>query len=215
VTDPTAIRDFIERTTDRLAPPLVPELHLHLAHHSHDIFQEAHTFVNGGLGARPYWAFAWPGGQALARHILDNPGLVAGRRILDLGSGSAIAGIAAMKAGAKSLTAADIDPLAAMAATLNAHLNDIELTSTTDDLLGKDTQFDLVIVGDLVYEPELKDRVGTFIAAHHARGIPFLYGDRTTARRPPGNFRLLADHAAPLTPALVDNSLERARVWQL
>lgn len=215
MTDPSGLRDFIERTTDRVAPLLVPELSLHLAHHSHDIFQDAHTFMSGGLGARPYWAFAWPGGQALARHILDNPALVAGRRVLDLGSGSAIAGIAAMKAGAAALTAADIDPLAAMAATLNADLNAVTLTSTTDDLLGADTDFDLVIIGDLVYEPELKDRVGTFIASHHRRGIPLLYGDRTTARRPPGNFRLLADYEAPLTPALVDNFIERARVWQL
>ena len=111
--------------------------------------------------------------------------------------------------------AADVDPLAAMAATVNAALNGVTIEATTEDLLGEDTGYDLVIVGDLVYEPDLKDRVGSFIAAHHRRGIPILYGDRTTARRPPGNFRLLADHEAPLTPALVDNFIERARVWQL
>ena len=186
-----------------------------LAYHAHDIFQDAHTFTDGGLGAMPYWAFAWPGGQALARHILDHADLVAGKRVLDLGSGSAIAGIAAMTAGAKAVPAADIDPLAADVAGMNATLNGVAIIATTDDLLGEDTRYDLVIVGDLVYEPDLKDRVGTFIASHHKRGVPILYGDRTTARRPPGNFRLLADHEAPLTPALVDNFIERARVWQL
>ena len=163
----------------------------------------------------PYWAFAWPGGQALARHILDHPELVRGRRVLDLGAGSAIAGIAAMMAGAKSVTAADIDPLSVTAAAMNAALNDVQLATTTDDLLGADTAFELVIVGDLVYQPDLKDRVGSFIASHHARGIPILYGDRTTARRPPGRFLLLCEHAAALTPALDDDCLERARVWQL
>ena len=210
-----AIVNFITSKTRIAAPPLVPEVHLRLAGHAHDIFQDAHTFVQGGIGAMPYWAFAWPGGQALARHILDHPDLVRGMRVLDLGSGSAIAGIAAIKAGAETVTAADIDPLAAVAAAMNASLNDVAIEATTDDLLGQDTTFDLVIVGDLVYEPDLKDRVGTFIATHHARGVPILYGDRTTARRPPGGFRLLAEHEAPLTPALVDNFIERARVWEL
>ena len=215
MTDRAAIADFIHRKTDQIVPPLVPELRLHLAHHAHDIFQDAFTFVGGGVGARPYWAYAWPGGQALARHILDHPELVRGKRVLDLGAGSAIAGLAALRSGAKSVTAADIDPLAAVAATLNAALNNVSIAATTDDLLGADTDFDLIIVGDLVYEPDLQDRVGAFIASHHRRGIPLLYGDRTTARRPPGNFRLVADHAAPLTPALDDTVSERARVWQL
>lgn len=210
-----AIDAFIAQVTDIVTPPLVPELQLRLARHAHDIFQDAYTFVRGGVGARPYWAFAWPGGQALARHIIDHPDLVKGRRILDLGAGSALAGLAALKSGARAVTAADIDPLATAAARLNAELNGVVITATIDDLLGHDTAFDLVIVGDLVYEPDLKDRVGSFIASHHARGIPILYGDRSTARRPPGSFRLLAEHEAPLTPALIDNFIERARVWQL
>ena len=120
-----------------------------------------------------------------------------------------------MKSGARSVTAADVDPFAAEVARLNADLNGVSVTATTDDLLGRDTTFDLVIVGDLVYEPDLQDRVTAFIAAHHRRGIPILYGDRATARRPTGKFRLLADHDAPLTPPMVDDIVERARVWQL
>jgi predicted nicotinamide N-methyase len=215
VTDKAEIRTFIENTTDIVTPPLAPELRLRLAREAHGIFQDAHTLVSGGLGARPYWAFAWPGGQALARHILDNPDIVRGKRVLDLGAGSAIAGIAAMMAGARAVTAADIDPLAVEAIAMNAALNGVDVTPTADDLLGTDTRFDLVIVGDLVYEPDLKDRVGLFIASHKKRGVPMLYGDRTTARRPPGDFQLLAEHEAPLTPPLAENFIERARVWML
>lgn len=215
MTDKAAIGTFIERTTDIVTPPLAPELRLRLARDAHGIFQEAHAFVSGGLGARPYWAFAWPGGQALARHIIDHPALVRGKRVLDIGAGSAIAGIAAMKTGARAVTAADIDPLAVEAIVINAALNGVEITATADDLLGADTRFDLVIVGDLVYEPDLKDRVGLFLAAHKKRGVSILYGDRTTARRPPGDFQLLAEHEAPLTPPLVESFIERARVWML
>lgn len=213
--DPGSIRGFIHAATHVVTPPLVPELRLRLARHAYDVFIDAHDLTAGGLGAMPYWAFAWPGGQALARHILDHPEIVRGRAILDLGAGSAIAGIAAMKSGAQSVTAADVDPFAAEVARQNADLNSVTLTATTDDLLGIDTAFDLVIVGDLVYEPDLQDRVTAFITTHHRRGIPILYGDRATARRPTGKFRLLADHAAPLTPPMVDSVCERARVWQL
>ena len=213
--DPVASRAFVISHTVVIAPPLVPEIKLHLARNSHTIFQAAHDLVAGGLGERPYWAFAWPGGQALSRYILDHPDLVAGRAVLDLGAGSAMAAIAAMRAGATHAIAADVDPLSAAAAGLNADLNSVSLTVTTDDLLGLECDADLIIIGDLVYEPDLQDRVGAFIERHRKRGVPFLYGDRTTARRPPGSFRMLDEYEAPLTPALQDDHIERARVWQL
>ena len=143
-------REFILSNTNVKSPPLVPELRLHLARHAHDIFQNAHTFATGGLGARPYWAYAWPGGQALARHILDHPALVRGLSILDLGAGSGIGGIAAMAAGAQAVLAADVDPLAACVVQMNAKVNGVVVDATTDDLLGQDTAFDLIVVGDLV-----------------------------------------------------------------
>lgn len=215
MTNRTAIRSFIERSTEIVTPPLAPELRLRLASDPHGIFEAAHEFVSGGLGARPYWAFAWPGGQALARYIIDHPNLVRNKRILDIGAGSAIAGIAAMKAGARAVTAADVDPLAVGAIVANAALNEVEIAATEEDLLGTDTRFDLIIIGDLVYEPDLKDRVGMFLAAHKKRGVPVLYGDRTTARRPTGDFENLAEYEAPLTPPLVEGFIERARVWLL
>jgi predicted nicotinamide N-methyase len=206
-------RAFVIETTAIMAPPLVPEIPLHLARSARDIFQAAHDFRADVM--QPYWAFAWPGGQAMARHILDHGDLVRGKRVLDIGAGSGLGAIASLKAGARSAVAADIDPLAAAACVLNGAINGVELAVTTDDLLGADTDCDLVLIGDLVYEPDLQDRVGAFLAAHHRRGIPVLYADRTTARRPPGRFRLLAEHAAPLTPELDEDMMERARVWML
>jgi predicted nicotinamide N-methyase len=213
---PAAIEAFIRQECAVGTPPLAPEIALLLARDAREIFSRADDLVGGGLGARPYWAFAWPGGQALARYILDNPGLVAGKRVLDMGSGSAIGAIATLKAGAASATAADIDPLAAAVAPMNAALSQVSLDSVSRDLLGEDADADLVLIGDLVYEPELQMRVGSFLSAAIQRGIPVLYADRTTARRPSAlPFRLLAEYEAPLEPPLVEGFVERARVWSL
>jgi predicted nicotinamide N-methyase len=212
---PNSLNAFIAAHTELIAPPLVPEVRLHLAADPRGIFDAAHAAMSDELSARPYWAFAWPGGQALARHLIDNPHLVANKRILDLGAGSALCAIAAMMGGARSATAVDIDPLSAAAGQLNAAANGVALTVTTDDLLGREVDTDIILIGDLVYEPDLKDRVGLFLAAHVKRRIPIFYADRTSARRPPGNFRLLAEHDAPLLPAMVEGFMERARVWQL
>ncbi len=206
---------FIAAHTALIASPLVPEVHLHLANDPRGIFDAAHAAMSDELSARPYWAFAWPGGQALARHLIDNPRLVAGKRVFDLGAGSGLGAIAAMKAGASNATAADIDPLSAAACKRNAAANGVALTVSTDDLLGREVDTDILLIGDLVYEPDLKDRVGLFLAAHVKRRIPIYYADRTSAQRPPGNFRLLAEHQAPLLPAMVEGFMERARVWQL
>jgi predicted nicotinamide N-methyase len=204
---------FIAAHTELIAPPLVPEIRLHLAANAFAIFEAAYALNPDGL--RPYWAFAWPGGQALARYLIDTPALVQGKRVLDLGAGSGLGAIAALKAGALAATAADIDPLSVAACVRNASANDVALAVTTDDLLGAETAFDVVLIGDLVYEPDLRDRVGTFLDIHTKRGVPILYGDRTTARRPPGDFRLLAEYAAPLTPELDEDFPEQARVWRL
>lgn len=206
---------FIISETSLAAPPLVPELRLHLARDARGIFERADAHVDSGLGARPYWAFAWPGGQAMARYILDNPSLVAGRTVLDIGAGSAIGAIAALKAGASSALAADIDPLAVVACRLNAAANGCDLRTTSEDLLGAPIRWDTILIGDLVYEPDLKLRVGEFLKSARRAGARVIYADRTTARRPDVDLRELGEYEAPLTPALVDNFVERARVWEL
>ena len=206
---------FIERETQLGVSVLVPEVRLHLARDARAIFSAAESLVDGGLGSRPYWSFAWPGGQGLARYLLDNPQLVAGKRVLDLGAGSALGAIAALKAGARSALASDIDPLAVVACRLNAEANGVTLAVTSADLLGDGPDADVILIGDLVYEPDLQIRVGALLEAARIADIPVLYGDRTSARRPRHNFTLLADYEAPLTPPLVDDFVERARVWSL
>ncbi len=211
----TALRGFVLSETHLATTVLVPEIKLHLANAARNIFVAADEFMDGRLGSRPYWAFAWPGGQGLARTILDNPRLVAGLRVLDIGSGSGLGAIAALKAGALSALAADIDPLADTAAQLNGMANDVPLETTRADLLGNCPDVDVIVIGDLVYEPDLLLRVGAFIDDARRAGIIILYGDRTSARRPRQEFVLLNEYEAPLTPALVDEFVERSRVWRL
>jgi predicted nicotinamide N-methyase len=206
---------FVLAETALAATVLVPEIKLHLALAARNIFISADEMMDGHLGSRPYWAFAWPGGQGLARTILDNPGLVAGKRVLDLGAGSAIGAIAALKAGAAYALSADIDPLSDVACQLNAKANGVDLVTTMRDILGELPRADIIIIGDLVYEPDLQTRVSALLDTAVAQGIPVLYGDRTTARRPRHDFVLLGEFEAPLTPALVDDFVERARVWRL
>lgn len=211
----TTDAEFILAHTDPGVSTLVPEVRLHLARQARSIFQAAEDYARIGERWQPYWAFAWPGGQALSRQILDNPELVRGKRIADVGSGSGLAAIAAMKAGARTASAIDPDPLACTVARLNAQLNDVAVGVQELDPLGEPPEADLVLIGDLVYEPELEMRVTGFLEAARRKGTRVLFGDRTTARRPRLDFALLAEYAAPLSPALADGPGERARVWLL
>jgi predicted nicotinamide N-methyase len=124
----------------------------------------------------PYWAFAWPGGQVLARYVLDHPALVSGKRVLDFASGCAVEGVAAAVAGAQ-VCCADLDPLAAKYAVLNARQNGVTLTTSTDDLIGRDVDVDVILAGDACYEPELAARVIPWLRAQAQRGVKVLIGD--------------------------------------
>src|SRR5688572_2610508 len=147
---------FIRDNTKLLSPPLVPEIKLHLAEESLPIWQKTEEELGEMNVPPPYWAFAWAGGQALARYLLDNPALVAGKAVVDLGAGSGLTAIAAGRAGAASVLASDIDALALAAARLNAVLNGVALDVTPADLLAHPpAAADVVLVGDLFYEREL------------------------------------------------------------
>lgn len=202
---------FVAEQTERVAMPLTPSIAAFVARDSHGIWQAAHE---AGF-AQPFWAFAWPGGQALARYILDHPECVAGRAVLDIGSGSALAGIAAARAGARAVLAADTDPLAEAVARLNAQASGVAIETTMRDLLGEEPAAELILIGDLFYEPELQVRVDAFLAAARRRGTLVLFADRTTAKRPECALEALAEFEAPPVPALLDDHIERARVWRL
>lgn len=192
----------------------MPEINLHLAADAREIFQERAAFAPSPDWP-PYWAFAWPGGQALARHVLDNAHLVAGKAILDIGSGSGIGAIAAKRAGARHVIASDPDPMAGVAIGLNALHNGVDIVASTEDALSFERDVDLVLIGDLVYEPDLATRVTRFLEAARAAGTDVILGDRTTGRRPPIAMTLLSEYEAPLSPMLDDDHVERAHVWRL
>jgi len=193
----------------------VPEVKLHLAEESLAIWQKTEDELGAMNVPPPYWAFAWAGGQALARYVLDNPQLVAGRAVLDLGSGSGLSAIAAAKAGARSVRAADIDRMALAAVALNAAANDIAIETTPDDLLGRPpAAADVLLVGDLFYERALADRVLAYIEAAAARGVPALIGDPKRNYFPTGRFEVLAEYQVPVTRDLEDTEIKRTTVWR-
>ena len=211
---------FIRDNTELIAVPLAPEIRLHLAAESLPIWRKTEEELGVMNVPPPYWAFAWAGGQALARYILDNPDLVYGRDVLDLGSGSGLTAIAGMRAGAKRVLAADIDRLALAAIALNATANAVKIETTGEDLLdaGVDAAggpFDVVLVGDLFYERQLAERVLAFITAAGSRGANVLVGDPRRSYFPPDRFREIATYSVPVTRELEDAEIKRTAVWQL
>ena len=149
--------DFIRDNTVAMTPPLVPEITLHLAAEVVPLWRKTEEELQEMGVPPPYWAFAWAGGQALARYILDHPQTVAGKRVLDIGSGSGLVGIAAMKAGAARVTAADIDVFAAAAIARNATINGVTVKVATCNLIGGTAPWDVILVGDLFYERPLAE----------------------------------------------------------
>lgn len=214
-TDRTSAEAFIRANTKLLNPPLVSVIQLYLAEESLPIWQKTEEEFGEMNVPPPYWAFAWAGGQALARYLLDNPKLVKSRRVLDLGSGSGLSAIAAKKAGAASVLACDIDTLALVAIGLNAVANATTIDTTADDLLGEDppNTFDVILVGDLFYERELASRVLKFIEAAPDSAL-ILVGDPQRNYFPRGRFEVAAEYQVPVARELEDVDLKKTTVWR-
>ena len=208
--------DFIRANTELIAAPLVPEIRLHLAAESLPIWRKTEEELGQMNVPPPYWAFAWAGGQALARFILDNRSLVAGRRVLDLGAGSGIVSIAAKLAGAEQAIASDIDALALDAIQLNAEANGVRVETTATDLLaGPPDAVEVVLVGDLFYERALAERVLAFVEAARQGGAEVLVGDPRRSYFPGDRFRQVALYSVPVTRELEDAEIKRSAVWRL
>lgn len=207
---------FIRANTTVMAPPLVPEISLHLAHEAVPLWQKTEEEL-GEMGLPPpFWAFAWAGGQALARHVLDDPSLVAGKRVLDLAAGSGLVGIAALKAGAASALAADIDGFSLAAIRLNAALNAVALEVTGEDLLAAPPPAcEVILVGDLFYEKGLAERVLSWLAAAEEQGIPALIGDPGRSYLPRGELTKLGQYRVEVTRDLEDAEIKMTSVWRL
>jgi predicted nicotinamide N-methyase len=213
ISDPTA---FILANT-RLQPvPHAPEISLWLADEVTPIWRLTEDEL-GEMGLPPpFWAFAWAGGQGLARWLLDNPAEVAGRRVLDFAAGSGLVGIAAMQAGAASVLCADIDPFCGAAVALNAGANDTVLAFTAEDLLNAPPpDVDVICAGDVFYERPMADRVLAWLTAASGRGARVLVGDPLRTYFPKTGFNLLGEYAVPTTRELEDSAVKRTRVWTL
>jgi predicted nicotinamide N-methyase len=207
---------FILANTKLLSPPLVPEVKLRLAEESLPIWRKTEEELGKLNLAPPYWAFAWAGGQALARYIIDHPSLVEGKRLLDLGSGSGLTGISALLKHAASVLATDIDPVASVAIAINAAANHVSIETTAHDLLARPPGiFDVILVGDLFYERELAERVLTFIEAVVVNGALALIGDPQRNFFPRGRFEQIAEYQVPVTRELEDAEIKRTAVWRL
>ena len=212
------IRDrdaFIRSHTDVMSPLLVPEVRLHLAHEAVPLWQKTEEEL-GELGLPPpFWAFAWAGGQALARFVLDRPDVVRGKRVIDLASGSGLVGIAARKAGAAGVLAADIDGFALAAMALNARLNDAVLEITGRNLLAAAPPgAEVILVGDLFYERDLAAQVWAWLGEARRAGAAVLIGDPGRSYLPKDELCRLADYAVPVSRDLEDAEIKHTAVWQ-
>jgi len=209
-------RDFILANTKLLPVPLVPEIALHLAEESLPIWQKTEDELEASNIPPPYWAFAWAGGQALARYILDHASLVAGRHVLDLGAGSGLVAIAAAKAGAAAVIAAEIDAFAIAAITLNAQANGVTVMTTERDLLADARPAaEVLLLGDLFYERPLAERALAYCEQARAQQALVLVGDPQRSYFPRDRFEPLAEYAVPVTRELEDAEIKRTAVWRL
>jgi predicted nicotinamide N-methyase len=207
---------FVRRNTAIAAPPLVPEIRLHLATEVTPIWQASEESLARGGVPPPFWAFAWAGGQPLARYLLDRPETVAGRFVLDFGSGSGLVAIAAAKAGARSVLAAEIDHFAAAAIAANAALNDVVVAVTTADVIDTtDTRWEVVTAGDVCYERDMADRAIPWLRTLAAGGCLVLLGDAGRAYLPNGGLRKLASYTVPTSRELEDTDTRAGVVWQV
>jgi len=206
---------FIRANTRISSPPHVPEVKLYLADDAVTLWQMTEDELEQIGLPPPLWAFAWAGGQALARHVLDHPAIVAGKTVLDVASGSGLVGIAAMRAGAAEATCADIDGFAAYAAILNAGLNGVDLTASDSDPLNHDPDAEVILVGDLFYDRDIAVRLLAWLRAQSARGCDILVGDPGRSYLPKDALEQVAEYIVPTTKMLEDAEVKRTGVWRL
>ncbi|WP_371425138.1 methyltransferase [Tardiphaga sp.] len=217
---PTAISDpvaFIRANTRLLPVPLVPEIMLYVADEAVPLWSKTEEELGEAGLPPPFWAFAWAGGQALARFVIDHPEHVAGKTIIDLASGSGLVAIAAMKAGASSVLAYDIDAFARTAIALNAAENGVRINARSDDLLDGlvAPEAQTILAGDIFYERDTAERAFAFLSAQAVRGASVLIGDPGRSYLPKDKLRKLTEYKVPVTRDLEDAEIKNTAVWTL
>jgi predicted nicotinamide N-methyase len=205
--------EFIRGNTTAAPVPFVPEITLFQADEPIALWEK--TEEAGVAQPPPFWAFAWAGGQALARHVLDHPDLVAGRSVLDLATGSGLVAVAAAVAGAHPVTANDIDPYSLAAAAANAAANNVDVLALEEDILDRDGDYGVVLAGDVFYSREMAARVLPFLRRAAGRGSLVLVGDPGRAYLPDSGLFERAAYDIPVPVSLESVPTRRTKVWQL
>jgi predicted nicotinamide N-methyase len=205
---------FVRANTAILHAALVPEIALHMATEVVPIWRATEDWLAERNVDPPYWAFAWPGGQALARHILDHPWTVAGKRVLDFAAGGGIAAIAAARAGAASVEAAEIDPIAVAAITLNAEANGVTIAAEVADLVGMACRWDLILCGDVCYEAPMTDHILPWLRTM-AETTEVWLADPGRAYLPPDGRTAFARYVVPTTLELECRTAREVALYRL
>jgi predicted nicotinamide N-methyase len=206
---------FIRANTVLSRAPLVPELVLYLASELTPIWQATEDWLAAKNIAPPFWAFAWPGSQAIAREILDNPSLVAGRRVLDFAAGCGLAGLAAAKVGAARVEAAEIDPLAIAATLLNARENGLDIGVLAKDVVGSACRWDIIFTGDVFYEAKMTAHIMPWLLAMMQAGAEVLVADPGRAYLPRERLTEIARYDVPTSLELEDHTQRRTVLYSL
>ncbi|MBI1360150.1 MAG: methyltransferase [Alphaproteobacteria bacterium] len=210
MTDPRL--DLIRSHTRPFAVPGLEPIRLYQADELTPLWTATESDLADRQLAPPFWAFAWAGGQGLARFLLEHPATVAGKRVLDLASGSGLVAIAAVLAGAAQVTANDIDPTCEAAIALNAELNDVRIDFTGGDLLGgASPESDVVLAGDVFYEQQMAQRFHAFLLDCRRAGAAVFAGDPGRAYVPAG-LELAAEYAVPTSLEIENAAVKTARV---
>ncbi len=205
---------FLRANTAPACAPLVPEIALHLATEITPIWQATEDWLHRTGLAPPFWAFAWPGAQVLARHVLDHPATVAGRRVLDFAAGCGLAAIACARAGAALVEAAEIDPMATTAIALNAAANGVSVTPLLGDLTGTPCRWDLILCGDVCYEAPMTAHILPWLRSLTA-GAEVWVADPGRAYLPRDGLEPFARMTVPTTTELEDRREREVTLYRL
>jgi predicted nicotinamide N-methyase len=204
---------FVRANTRLLAPPLAPEMRLHLADEAVELWTRTEAELQASGLPPPFWAFAWAGGQALARWIGDHRDQVAGRRVLDFASGSGVVAIAAALAGAAKVEASEIDPFAQAAIVLNAGENRVAVEVLAEDVIGTDRGWEVVLAGDVAYERDMAAAVFAWLEDLARRGVWVLVGDPRRSYLALDRLECIAEYSVPTGRALEDADIKRTGVF--
>ena len=206
---------FVRENTAPVTPSLVPELQLCLASETCPVWlQTPEHFSKLGI-PEPFWAFAWAGGQALARYIFDNPEIVYGQTILDFGSGSGIVAIAAAKSGAAHVVASDIDEYAKAAIAINAKRNNVDIEITRENFIGIDKNWTTVFAADVCYEKNMSLIINTWLKSLASSGSKVFIGDPQRIYLPKDGLERIKKYSRKTGSRLEDTDLQNAQVWRV